>query len=121
MVDRLSKYAHFIAMQHSFTTSTVAQVFQDNVYKLPGLPESIVSDRDKVFLSHFWQSMFKTLQVQLKLSIAYHPQTDGQTEVVNKCLECFLRCMCRERPKEWTGQLGFLWLSFGITPIIIQL
>ncbi|GJZ42128.1 retrotransposable element Tf2 [Tanacetum coccineum] len=62
VVDKLSKYAHFISMQHPFTTSTVAQVFLDNVYKLHGLPDSIMSDREKIFLSQFWQSLFKMLK-----------------------------------------------------------
>ena len=108
VVDRLSKYAHFIGLQHPFTASTVAQAFMDNVYRLHGLPESIISDRDKVFLSHFWQSLFKTMKVQLKLSTAYHPQTDGQTEIVNKCLECYLRCMTGDKPKEW-----LMWLPMA--------
>nr|GEU84074.1 putative mitochondrial protein [Tanacetum cinerariifolium] len=99
VVDRLSKYAYFIALSHPYTATTVAQAFLDSVYKLHGLPDSIVSDKDSVFLSHFWQSLFKILKVELKVSTAYHPQTDGQTEVVNKCLECYLRCMTGERPK----------------------
>ncbi|GKA01220.1 ty3-gypsy retrotransposon protein [Tanacetum coccineum] len=73
VVDRLSKYAHFMAMSHPYTASFVAQVFLDSVYKLHGLPNSIVSDRDIVFLSHFWQSLFKLLKVELKMSTAYHP------------------------------------------------
>ncbi|GJY25612.1 reverse transcriptase [Tanacetum coccineum] len=80
VVDRLSKYAHFIPLAHPFTASQVAQVFLDQVYKLHGLPESIV---------------------KLKLSTAYHPQTDGQTEVVNRSLGCYLRCICGDKPKEW--------------------
>ena len=65
----------------------------DNVYRPHGFPNHIVSDRDIVFLSHFCESLFKLLKVDLKLLRAYHPQTDGQTKVVNKCVECFLRCM----------------------------
>ncbi|GKA68223.1 retrotransposable element Tf2 [Tanacetum coccineum] len=83
VVDRLSKYAHFVALSHPYTASSVAQAFLDSVYKLHGLPDSIVSDRDSVFMSHFWQSLFKILKVELKMSTAYHPQTDGQTEAVN--------------------------------------
>ncbi|GKD92384.1 putative mitochondrial protein, partial [Tanacetum coccineum] len=92
----------------SFHGKTVILVVVDRLSKLHGMPESIVSDRDKIFLSHFWQSLFKVLKVQLKMSTAYHPQIDGQTEIVNKCFECFLRCVTEERPKEWT-----LWLPMA--------
>lgn len=105
VVDRLSKYAHFFPLSHPYSASQVAQVFLDNIYKLHGLPKSIVSDRDRVFLSHFWTSLFKLLKVTLKMSTAYHPQTDGQTEVVNRCLECYLRCMTGENPQAWTDWL----------------
>ncbi|GJW06369.1 retrotransposable element Tf2 [Tanacetum coccineum] len=105
VVDRLSKYAHFMALSHPYTASYVAQVFLDTVYRLHGLPNSIIIDRDSVFLSLFWQSLFKLLKVELKMSTAYHPQTDGPTEVVNKCVECYLRCMTGERPKEWVQWL----------------
>ncbi|GJV16200.1 retrotransposable element Tf2 [Tanacetum coccineum] len=98
VVDRLSKYAHFMALSHPYTASSVAQVFLDFVYKLHGLPSSIISDRVVVFLSNFWQSLFRLLKVNLKMSITYHPQTDGQTEVVNKCLECSLRFMYGQAP-----------------------
>lgn len=67
VIDRYSKYAHFIALAHPFTASQIARVFMDTIYKLHGLPKSIVSDRDKVFLSNFW----------ICFSSAYHPQTDG--------------------------------------------
>ncbi|GJU46256.1 gypsy/ty3 retroelement polyprotein [Tanacetum coccineum] len=80
--------------------------FWDNVYKLHGLPSTIVSDRDKVFLSLFWQSLFKMLKVQLCMSTTYHPQSNGQIEAVNKCVETYLRCMTGERPREWIKGLS---------------
>jgi hypothetical protein len=58
-VDRLSKYAHFCTLQHPFTTSMVAQIFMDQVFKLHGMPHSIVSDHDPTFTSNFWQELFK--------------------------------------------------------------
>ncbi|GJT16655.1 retrotransposable element Tf2 [Tanacetum coccineum] len=82
VVDRLKKYAYFVAFAHPFTAINVAQVFLENIYKLHGLPNTIVSDRDKIFLSTFWKELFKLLQVNLHMSTAYHPQTNGQNEVV---------------------------------------
>ncbi|GKB05506.1 transposon ty3-G gag-pol polyprotein, partial [Tanacetum coccineum] len=73
VVDMFSKHAHFIPLKHPFSASKVAQAFMENVYKLYGLLEKIVSDRDKVILSQFWQALFKMLKIKLQISTAYHP------------------------------------------------
>jgi hypothetical protein len=105
VVDRLSKYAHLCSLQHPFTTSTMAQIFMDHIFKLHGMPHSIVSDRDPTFTNNFWQELFRLQGTQLHLSTTYHPQTDGQTEVVNKCLETYLRCFSSERKNQWAQWL----------------
>lgn len=92
--DRLTKFAHFIPVKHPYTAMSIARLFLDNIVKLYGLPQKVVSDRDTIFLSHFWQELFKLYKVTIALSIAYHPQSDGQTEWVNQCLEMYLRWRC---------------------------
>jgi hypothetical protein len=105
VVDRLSKYYHFCSLQHPFTTSIVSQLFMDQVFKLHGMPHSIVSDHDPTFTSNIWKELFNLQGTQLHLDIAYHPQTNGQTEIVNKCLETYLRCFASERKNQWTQWL----------------
>lgn len=70
IVDRLTKYAHFIPLSHPYTAPQVAKVFLDNIHKLHGLPESIVTDRDKICTSKFWRELFKLLGTSLKFTTA---------------------------------------------------
>jgi hypothetical protein len=84
MVDKFSKYSHFVPLLHPFIATKVAKAFLHNVYKLHGLLVAIISDRDKFFLNHCWQELFKLAGVKLLMSLAYHPQTDNQTERVNQ-------------------------------------
>jgi hypothetical protein len=101
VVDKFSKFSHFIPLKHSYTAHTVAKVFMQQVYRLHGMPSVIISDRDKIFTSNLWRSLFTMAGVSLQMSSAYHPQSDGQTERVNQCLETFLRCFVHACPTKW--------------------
>uniref|UniRef100_A0A8R7QNI9 Integrase catalytic domain-containing protein n=1 Tax=Triticum urartu TaxID=4572 RepID=A0A8R7QNI9_TRIUA len=101
VVDRFTKYSHFIALSHPFSVHNILQAFIDNIFKLHGLPVSIVTNRDTIFTSNFWQALFKSLGVKLNMSTAHHPPSDGQMERVNQCLEAYLRCMTFNEPKKW--------------------
>jgi hypothetical protein len=110
VIDRLTKYAHFIPLKTDYTSKIVAEAFMHHIVKLHGMPKSIVSDRDKVFTSAFWQQLFKLQGTSLAMSSAYHPQSDGQSEVLNKTLELFLRCFTFNNPKAWYKALS--WSEF---------
>lgn len=85
IVNRLSKYAHFLALAQPVTAAGLAQIFIDQVYKLHGAPADVVSNRDPLFVSSFWKEFMGHLGVNQSLTSAYHPQSDGQSEVVNRC------------------------------------
>uniref|UniRef100_A0A8R7PHM6 Integrase catalytic domain-containing protein n=1 Tax=Triticum urartu TaxID=4572 RepID=A0A8R7PHM6_TRIUA len=106
VVNKFTRYGHFLALSHPFTAAKVAHSYLENIYKLHGLPEAIVSDRDPVFTSSFWRELFKTIGTELNMSTPYHPQTDGQIERVNQCLEIYLRCFTHANPNKWHRYLA---------------
>uniref|UniRef100_A0AAV1U3H1 Integrase catalytic domain-containing protein n=1 Tax=Peronospora matthiolae TaxID=2874970 RepID=A0AAV1U3H1_9STRA len=89
--DRFSKMAHLVAVPESITAQGCARVFIDTIFRLHGLPHELVSDGDPRFTAEFWQSVFHSLGTSLTMLTSDHPETDGQTERVNRILEEILR------------------------------
>jgi len=90
VVDRFTKMAHFILTTEKTSAEELAQLFRDNIWKLHGLPDSIISDRGPQFVAGIMRELNRMLRIEMKLSTAFHPQTDGQTEQMNQELEQYL-------------------------------
>jgi hypothetical protein len=99
VVDRLSKYTHFITLGHPYTTTSVSRDFFDSIVRLHGLSGSILSDCDPVFTSKFWTELFTLSGVRLNLTSAFHPQADEQSEATNKIIIMYLRCLVDDQPR----------------------
>ncbi|XP_038691133.1 uncharacterized protein LOC119989586 [Tripterygium wilfordii] len=113
VVDRFSKMAHFVACSRTHDASRIASLFLRDVVRLHGLPLSLVSDRDSKFVSYFWKTLWIKLGTKLKYSSAFHPQIDGQTEVVNRSLGNLLRCLVNEQGSSWDVVLPIAEFAFN--------
>ena len=91
VVDSVCKHTHIVLTHTTITASRTAQLFLHHIWKLHGLPKSVVSDRRPQFVAEFISELYRMLGIEMKTSTAYHPQTDGQMEHVNQELEQYLR------------------------------
>jgi len=117
IVDRLTKCAHFLPINQKMNMDRLADLYVREVVRLHGVPASIVSDRDPRFTSRFWQSLQNALGTQLRMSSAYHPQTDGQSERTIQSLEDLLRTCVLDHLGTWSDVLPLVD-SLIITVII---
>ena len=95
IVDRLTKTAHFIPVNTTYSAKKYAEIYHDQIVRLHGVPKTIISDRGAQFIACFWEQLQESLGTKLIRSSAYHPQTDGQTERINQILEDILFNMAR--------------------------
>ena len=101
IVDRFSKFVMLIPCKHTISVEEVACLFIWFWYPIARLPKTITSDRDAKFTSQFWKSLFTNFGTRLQLSSAFHPQTDGQTEIYNQLAFDVLKAYCHDQQNKW--------------------
>ena len=99
--NRLSKITHFVATTEGTLAKSLVRLFRDNVWKLHGLPESVVLDKGPQFAAELMKELNRILGIKTRLLTVFHPQTDGQTEQINQELEQYLRFFVDHRQKDW--------------------
>jgi transposase InsO family protein len=115
VVNRLTKMAHFIPCTKTILGEETIKLFIDNIYRIHGLPNDIVSDRGTQFTSNIWRGLFQLLGVKIKLSTVYHPQTNGQIKRMNQILEQYLRCTVNYQQDDWTDLLSLAEFAYNNT------
>ena len=105
VVDRFTKMVHLVPTTEELSALGLAKLYRDHVWKIHGLPNSIISDRGPQFASQVMKELNTLLGIRTKLSTAFHPQTDGQTERVNQILEQYLRCYVEYNVDDWSRLL----------------
>jgi transposase InsO family protein len=115
VVCRLTKYAIYTPLPRKYDTKYLVKVFTRDVIARHGIPQRIISDRDKLFTSHFWEEVCEMLNITRSLSTAYHPQSDGQTERTNQTMEQYLRLYVDDNQENWSSLLPQAMLAYNAT------
>jgi transposase InsO family protein len=110
---RLTKMVHFFPTYRTLTAEGLARLWITNIHPLHGLPAVIYSDRDKLYTSNFWRELHRLVGTKLRMSTAYHPQTDGQTERAHRTLIEVLRCYVAAHQKDWENYLGMITFAYN--------
>ena len=113
IVDRLTKSAHFLAVRMTFALERFCRLYIREIVRLHGVPVSIVSDRDPRFTAHCWKSFQKAMGTRLTMSIAFHPQTDGQSERTTQVLEDMLRACVLDYKGSWDEHLSLVEFAYN--------
>jgi hypothetical protein len=113
VVDKLTKAAHFIPLKTTHKTTHVVDIYMREVARLHGIPKTIVSDRDPKFTSKFWKGFFKGFRTNLNFNTTYHPESDGQTKIVNQVIEDMLRMYVMEKPSIWEDYLHLVVFAYN--------
>jgi transposase InsO family protein len=113
VVDRFTKLARYIPVRKTIDAPELADIFVQHIYKDFGCPKGITTDRGSVFTSKFWKTVTWYLQARRRLSTAFHPQTDGQTERQNQTLEFYLRVFCDFRQSDWCSKLALAEFTYN--------
>ena len=112
-VDNKSKMVHFAPGKETDDARTLSQAFIRNVIRLHGMPKTTLSDRDRRLVSKFHEELWKKLQITRILTTAYHPQGDGQTEIMNKAIEKMIRAFCVGLQNDWDEYLDLLEFAYN--------
>ena len=117
IVDRFSKQAHFLPVKKTIKAKHMANMFMFHIFKHHGLPSSIISDRDPRMTSLFWKGLFENLGTKLNFSSAYHPQTDGQSEILNSIVLDLLKSYVGEvaQRNQWEQYLPLVEYAYNNT------
>jgi transposase InsO family protein len=113
IVDRFTKYALMVPFRRDYTAVRLAHVLKDRLIRDHGIPRTIISDRDKLFTSNYWATLMAEIGIQRKLSTAYHPQTDGQTERTNRTMKTYLKIFSNHSQTNWVSLLPMAQMSYN--------